>query len=77
MSKPVVGLEARRTAPGQDDAGSGDPVGFLSVDPTQDGWEREMKVGHEELGLRGINARVVQPGAIRVGDLVRKITSPR
>jgi len=29
-------------------------IGFLSVDPTQDGWEREMHVGHEELGLRGI-----------------------
>lgn len=29
-------------------------IGFLSVDPTQDGWEREMHVGHQELGLRGI-----------------------
>jgi uncharacterized protein len=29
-------------------------IGFLSVDPTQQGWEREMRVGHEELGLRGI-----------------------
>lgn len=29
-------------------------VGFLSVDPTQPGWEREMRDGHEELGLRGI-----------------------
>lgn len=29
-------------------------IGFLSVDPTQDGWEREMQRGHEELGLRGI-----------------------
>ncbi|MFN0076926.1 MAG: amidohydrolase family protein [Prosthecobacter sp.] len=29
-------------------------IGFLSVDPTQDGWEREMRVGCEELGLRGI-----------------------
>lgn len=29
-------------------------IGFLSVDPTQDGWEREMRDGHEELGLRGI-----------------------
>jgi len=29
-------------------------IGFLSVDPTQHGWEREMQVGHEELGLRGI-----------------------
>lgn len=31
-----------------------DCTGFLSVDPTQDGWEEEMRYGHEELGLRGI-----------------------
>jgi len=29
-------------------------IGFLSVDPTQPGWEREMIMGHRELGLRGI-----------------------
>jgi len=29
-------------------------IGFLSVDPTQDGWQREMEFGHQELGLRGI-----------------------
>ena len=29
-------------------------IGFLSVDPTQSGWEREMQTGHQELGLRGI-----------------------
>jgi predicted TIM-barrel fold metal-dependent hydrolase len=29
-------------------------IGFLSVDPTQDGWERELRFGHEELGLRGV-----------------------
>jgi predicted TIM-barrel fold metal-dependent hydrolase len=29
-------------------------IGFASVDPTQNGWEREMRIGHEELGLRGI-----------------------
>lgn len=29
-------------------------IGFLSLDPTQPGWEREMRDGHEELGLRGI-----------------------
>ncbi len=33
---------------------SANTIGFLSVDPTQDGWENEMRVGHEELGLRGI-----------------------
>lgn len=29
-------------------------IGFLSLDPTQDGWEAEMERGHRELGLRGI-----------------------
>jgi predicted TIM-barrel fold metal-dependent hydrolase len=29
-------------------------IGFLSLDPTQPGWEREMREGHEALGLRGI-----------------------
>lgn len=29
-------------------------IGFLSVDPTQPGWQEEMRQGHEELGLRGI-----------------------
>jgi predicted TIM-barrel fold metal-dependent hydrolase len=29
-------------------------IGFLSVDPTQEGWERELEHGHQTLGLRGI-----------------------
>jgi uncharacterized protein len=29
-------------------------IGFLSVDPTQSGWEDELHEGHEDLGLRGI-----------------------
>jgi hypothetical protein len=29
-------------------------IGFLSVDPTQSGWERELEHGHQEMGLRGI-----------------------
>ena len=29
-------------------------IGFLSVDPTQDGWEDELRHGHEELHLKGI-----------------------
>jgi len=29
-------------------------IGFLSVDPTVDGWEDELRHGHESLGLRGI-----------------------
>lgn len=29
-------------------------IGFLSVDPTQDGWERELEEGYTGLGLRGV-----------------------
>jgi uncharacterized protein len=29
-------------------------LGFLSIDPTQDGWEKELREGHEALDLRGI-----------------------
>jgi predicted TIM-barrel fold metal-dependent hydrolase len=29
-------------------------IGFLSIDPTQDGWQRELREGHEELGLKGV-----------------------
>ena len=29
-------------------------IGFLSVDPTQAGWQAEMEYGHQELGLKGI-----------------------
>jgi predicted TIM-barrel fold metal-dependent hydrolase len=29
-------------------------IGFLSVDPTQDGWRRELEDGHQRLGLRGV-----------------------
>ncbi len=29
-------------------------IGFLSVDPTQEGWERELEEGHQQLGLRGV-----------------------
>ena len=29
-------------------------IGFLSVDPTQPGWEEELREGHQRLGLRGI-----------------------
>jgi hypothetical protein len=29
-------------------------IGFLSVDPTQNGWQEELHHGHKELGLKGI-----------------------
>ena len=29
-------------------------IGFLSVDPTQNNWEKEMHAGHQDLGLKGI-----------------------
>ena len=29
-------------------------IGFLSVDPTQKDWEKELYVGHQELSLKGI-----------------------
>ena len=29
-------------------------IGFLSVDPTQDGWEDELRAGHRDLGLCGV-----------------------
>jgi hypothetical protein len=42
-------------------------IGFLSVDPTQQGWEQEMRAGHEELGLRGIKLLPMYAG-FRPGD---------
>ena len=29
-------------------------IGFLSVDPTQEGWQDELREGHQDLGLQGI-----------------------
>jgi predicted TIM-barrel fold metal-dependent hydrolase len=29
-------------------------IGFLSLDPTTEGWQREMRDAHQQLGLRGI-----------------------
>lgn len=29
-------------------------IGYLSVDPTQPGWQEELRFGHQELKLRGI-----------------------
>jgi hypothetical protein len=58
----VFGGKARRSGVWVDDRSVADYVaahresliGFLSVDPTQEGWERELREGHQELGLRGI-----------------------
>lgn len=37
-------------------------IGFLSLDPTQPEWERELQVGHQELGLRGIKLMPMYAG---------------
>lgn len=37
-------------------------IGFLSLDPTQSGWEQEMHFGHQELGLRGIKLMPMYAG---------------
>lgn len=37
-------------------------IGFLTLDPTQEGWEREMRFGHQELGLRGIKLMPMYAG---------------
>ena len=37
-------------------------IGFLALDPTQEGWERELRFGHEELGLRGIKLMPMYAG---------------
>jgi uncharacterized protein len=58
----VFGGKARLSGLWVDDAYvagyvAGDPehlTGFMSVDPTVEGWERELRVGCEELGLKGI-----------------------
>ncbi|MDZ4684298.1 MAG: amidohydrolase family protein [Planctomycetaceae bacterium] len=37
-------------------------IGFLSLDPTQPDWERELAVGHQELGLRGVKLMPMYAG---------------
>lgn len=37
-------------------------IGFMSLDPTQVGWEREMHEGHAALGLRGIKLMPMYAG---------------
>lgn len=48
-------------------------IGFLSVDPTQGGWQKEMHAGHQELGLKGIKLLSMyagfQPDDVRLDPL--------
>lgn len=37
-------------------------IGFMSLDPTEPGWQEEMRHGHEELGLRGIKLMPMYAG---------------
>jgi predicted TIM-barrel fold metal-dependent hydrolase len=37
-------------------------IGFLSLDPTQEGWQQEMLDGHQVLGLRGIKLMSMYAG---------------
>jgi len=37
-------------------------IGFMSLDPTQEGWENELYEGHQSLGLRGIKLMPMYSG---------------
>src|SRR5690606_255421 len=37
-------------------------IGFLSLDPTQPGWEAELEFGHQSLGLWGIKLMPMYAG---------------
>lgn len=71
----VFGGKARLSGLWVDDAyvaeyAAQDPArltGFLSVDPTVDGWEKEMRAGCEELGLKGVKLLPMYAG-FRVDD---------
>ena len=77
----VFGGKARRSGLWVDDQYVADAVaahpdrliGFLSVDPTQDSWERELHDGHQRLGLRGIKLLSMyagfQPDDLRLDPL--------
>ena len=42
-------------------------IGFLAIDPTQDGWQDELRFGHQELGLCGVKLMPMYAG-FRVDD---------
>jgi uncharacterized protein len=66
----VFGGKARRSGLWVDDQYVSDYVqahpdqliGFLSLDPTQEGWEAELREGHERFGLRGIKLMPMYAG---------------
>lgn len=37
-------------------------IGFLSVDPMVDGWQDELRYGHQELGLKGVKIAPMYAG---------------
>ncbi len=45
-------------------AAHGTVIGFLSVDPTQENWQEEMRHGHQQLGLRGIKLLPMYAGFV-------------
>ncbi|WP_329172652.1 amidohydrolase family protein [Streptomyces sp. NBC_01477] len=66
----VVGGKARRSGLWVDDSAVAAYVaehpdrliGYLSLDPTQPGWQDELRFGHQELGLRGIKLMPMYAG---------------
>lgn len=56
-------------------------IGFMALDPTQPGWEKEMEFGHKELGLRGIKLLSMyagfRPDEARLDPLWRYATQHR
>ena len=74
----VFGGKARRSGLWVDDAYVAEYVaahpqkliGFLSVDPTQDGWQCELEAGHQELRLRGIKLLPMYAGFRPDDDLL-------
>lgn len=45
-------------------------IGFLSVDPTQDGWQDELREGHQDLGLKGIKLLSMYAGFVPCDPLL-------
>lgn len=50
-----------------------DSVGFLSVDPTQDGWQDELREGHQDLGLKGIKLLSMYAGFVPSDPLLNPL----